>query len=205
VMPVTPSRPRRVRPSFMRLRRTIVKVHRWLSIGLLAWLVVISITGAWLVFSDTFEGWLNPGRYDATAGDVGPQAAADAAMAAAGPDSEATYIVLPRNGRGVYEIFVETPIPGAVAPAEGEEAPHEHATFWIDPGSASVNDRAADTEGITWWLYRGHMYLWQDHGLLGAFDPESGWCSDIWKANDPRPRLIENAVAHRRTPGQYHT
>ena len=25
-------------------------------------------------------------------------------------------------------------------------------------------------------MYRGHMYLWQDHGIFGVFDPDSGWC-----------------------------
>ena len=33
-----------------------------------------------------------------------------------------------------------------------------------------------DEVGLTPWLYRGHMYLWQDHGLFGVFDPADGWC-----------------------------
>ena len=37
----------------------------------------------------------------------------------------------------------------------------------------SVRDEEA---GASWWLYRGHLYLWQDWGVAGMFDPESGWC-----------------------------
>jgi uncharacterized iron-regulated membrane protein len=39
-----------------------------------------------------------------------------------------------------------------------------------------VNDVQDEAAGATWWLYRGHMYLWQDHGIANVFDPESGWC-----------------------------
>ncbi len=44
-----------VRAVAMRPRRTLVKVHRWMAIGLMAWLVVISLTGAWLVSSDAID------------------------------------------------------------------------------------------------------------------------------------------------------
>ena len=77
-------RRRRVRAVFMRPRRLVVKVHRWTSIALFAWVVVVSLTGAWLVFHNVFEGWLNPDRFDTTEGDVGPQAAVDAAVDEAG-------------------------------------------------------------------------------------------------------------------------
>jgi hypothetical protein len=143
-----PARMRPVRRFFMRPRRVVVKVHRWTSIVLFAWLVVVSLTGAWLVFHHVFEGWLNPGRYDTTPGDVGPQAAVDTAVAAAGDDAELTYLTLPNNGRGVYQVFVEVPIAGAPAPAEGEEAPHEHFVYFVDPGGA-ITDRASETEGVS--------------------------------------------------------
>jgi uncharacterized iron-regulated membrane protein len=175
--PTRPARRSSVRRAFMRPRRFVVKVHVWSSLALLAWLVVVSVTGAWLVFHNAFEGWLNPDRYDTTPGDVGPQAAVDAAEAAAGEDAETTFLTLPGNGRGVYQVFVEVPVAGAPAPAAGEEAAHEHLTYFVDPGSGRITDRANDTEGVSWWLYRGHMYLWQDWGPFGAFDPETGWCT----------------------------
>jgi hypothetical protein len=37
----------------MRPRRLIVRGHRWLSVVLLGWLAVISVTGAWLVAHDS--------------------------------------------------------------------------------------------------------------------------------------------------------
>ena len=176
---------RRVRRFFMRPRRLVVKVHRWTSIGVFAWIVVVSLTGAWLVFDNRIDGLLNPGRYDTTPGDIGPQAATDAALARAGEGAEATFITLPRNGNGVYQVFLEVPVPGAPAPAEGEEALHEHFTYFVDPGSGTITDRASDTEGLSWWLYRGHMYLWQDWGVFGAFDPESGWCRADAAGSEP--------------------
>ena len=159
----------------MRPRRLLVKVHRWTSIGLMAWLVVVSVTGAWLVFDGVYESWLHPDRYAATDGDVGPQAAADAVVAA-GDGAEVTFLTMSRTGRGVYQVFVEVPIEGAPEPATDEEPPHEHFTYFVDPGTGDINGRTADTAGVTWWLYRGHMSLWQDYGLFGAFDPDTGWC-----------------------------
>ena len=49
----------------MRPRRVLVKAHRWLALGLMAWLVVVALTGAWLVESHQLDAWLHPGRYDA--------------------------------------------------------------------------------------------------------------------------------------------
>jgi len=154
-----------------------VLVHRWLSIALLAWVAIVSVTGAWLVFHNVFEDWLNPGRYDAVDGDVGPQAAVDAAVAAAGEDAEMTFLTLPNNGARRVSGLRGVPIAGAPAPAQGEEAHHEHFTYFVDPGTGRITDRADESAGISWWLYRGHMYLWQDWGPFGAFDPESGWCT----------------------------
>ena len=173
--PPAPKR-QRTRAVFMRPRRAVVKIHRWTSIALVAWIVVVSLTGAWLVFHHVFDSWLNPGRYEATAGDIGPQAAMDAAVADAGEGAELSFLTLPRNGRGMYQVLLEVPVAGAPEPAEGEEPLHEHITYFVDPGSGTITDHAVDTEGATWWLYRGHMYLWQDWGPFGAFDPESGWC-----------------------------
>ena len=42
-----------------------------------------------------------------------------------------------------------------------------------------------DEEGATHWLYRGHEHLWQDYGLFGAFDPETGWCRPNADGHEP--------------------
>jgi hypothetical protein len=109
----------------------------------------VTITGAWLVFDGVYESWSHGNRYTTTPGDVGPQAAVDAATTDAGTDAEASFLTMPRNGRGVYQVFVEVPSEGAAPPAEGEEAPHEHSTYFVDPGSGEINGRAADAAGAT--------------------------------------------------------
>jgi uncharacterized iron-regulated membrane protein len=164
-----------IRRLAMRPRRVLVKTHRWLSFVLMAWLVVISVTGAWLVVSDSVESWVHSERYATTSGDVGLQAATDAALAAAPEGSTVGYAQTQRNSRGVYKIALSVPIEG-VTVAEGEAPPEEYLTFFVDPGSGEINDITNDEQGATIWLYRGHMYLWQDHGLFGVFDPGHGWC-----------------------------
>jgi uncharacterized iron-regulated membrane protein len=153
----------------MRPRRALVRVHRWLALGLLAWVAVISVTGAWLVFNDAFESRLHPDRYDAGRGDRGPAAAIATVEDALPEDGYVYYVTLPVNGRGVYQVFAAWPDAGG---PEGEA----YATYYVDPSTARINDRMVDDEGFTAWMYRGHMQLWQDHGIAGVFDPQSGWC-----------------------------
>src|SRR5262245_1097725 len=128
----------RLRAVAMRPRRVLVKVHRWLSIPLFLWLIVISLTGAWLVVHQSTERWLHPQRYATTQGDVGPQAALDAAREAA-PDGATVYsLTLPGNGRGVYEAWAEVPRP------EQPDADPRYREYFVDPGSGNVNGVAAD-------------------------------------------------------------
>ncbi len=174
--PGTGRRRSRVRAVAMRPRRTLVKVHRWLAIALMAWLVVISLTGAWLVSSDAIESWFHGDRYTSTSGDVGPQAALDAARATLPDDATIYGVVQPGNGRGVYQVGAEIPVPGAPEPVGDALPAVDYKTVYVDPGTGTVNGTRNDEEGFTWWFYRGHMYLWQDYGIFGVFDPETGWC-----------------------------
>lgn len=165
----------RMRRIAMRPRRVLVRVHRWLSFGLLAWLCVISVTGAWLVVHHPIESWLHHDRYQHTDGpDVGPDAALAAAQAAM-PERATVYsLTLPRNGRGVYQAWAELP------PADPDSAAEsDYLQAFVDPGTGDVNGVRRDGEGANAWLYRGHEFLWQDHGLLGAFDPDTGWCRPV--------------------------
>jgi uncharacterized iron-regulated membrane protein len=164
--------PSRVRRLAMRPRRALVLVHRWLALVLVAWVIVVGATGAWLVGHHAIESWFDGDRYRATPGDVGPQAATDAALEAF-PEGATSYgLTLPRNGRGVYHVYGEVPPPEGAA--ETEEP--GYLTAYVDPGSGIVNSVRDEEAGASWWLYRGHMYLWQDHGVAGVFDPETGWC-----------------------------
>jgi uncharacterized iron-regulated membrane protein len=119
----------------------VVRVHRWLSLILLAWLVVIALTGAWLAVHDGVSSWFQADRYRASAGDVGPAAAAAAALADQ-PDATVEVVTMPRNGRGRYLVTVVFPEAGAPAPADGSEPPHRNVTYTIDPGSGAITHQA---------------------------------------------------------------
>jgi uncharacterized iron-regulated membrane protein len=160
----------------MRPRRWLVKLHRWSSIAMLAWFVVISVSGAWLVNHDAVESWFNGDRHHHTPGDVGPQAALDAGVTAMPDGASTDGLSLPRNGRGVYQVWGEVARPSPEGGAVPEPA---YFTAFVDPGTGKVNEVRDEAAGATQWLYRGHMYLWQDHGPFNAFDPTDGWCRPV--------------------------
>ena len=120
-------------------------------------------------------------RYASTDGDVGPQAAVEAAQADALRTTRRSggVIYCRGNGRGVYQV-VRRALPGGrgteAGGANAQLAWSAYLTVYVDPGPGAVNGVADEEAGFTWWLYRGHMQLWQDHGIFGVFDPESGWC-----------------------------
>lgn len=157
---------------FMRPRRALVRLHRWVGIGLFAWLIVVGLTGSWLAVHHAVESWIHSDRYEATDGDVGPEAAVASATEALPEDSHVYGVTDPRNGRGVYLVYGELPLPEGAAETQFPE----YVTVYVDPGSGDVNGIHHDSVGANHWLYRGHEFLWQDHGLFGAFDPETGWC-----------------------------
>ena len=164
---------RRIRRLAMRPRRVLVKLHRWLAVGLMAWLVVISLTGAWLVESDALESLAAPGdRYTSTAGDVGPDRAIEAADAdAARTPPTSTASPCPRTDAACTRWAPRSRAPAHARVGEPTYTYHE---VFVDPGYRRRERARTDEEaGFTWWLYRGHMYLWQDHGIFGVFDPET--------------------------------
>ena len=123
------------------------------------------------MISDAIESWVHPHRYHVTSGqDVGLDAVVESVGAAAGDGALVTSVTLPNNGRGVYQAWVEVP-----DPADPEAEPL-YREYFVDPGNGRINGIVRDEVGLTPWLYRGHMYLWQDHGLFGVFDPADGWC-----------------------------
>ena len=166
---------RPVHRALMRPRRLFVKVHRWLSFLLLAWLVVVCLTGAWLTIDGPINRWLHGDLYESTEGDVGVAAVMESARAVLPEDAHSHSLTLPVNGRGVYQVYAE--IETVTGTNNGEDVvAYSYPTVYVDPGTGEVNGIADDGEGLTWWFYRGHMYLWQDYGLFGMFDPETGWC-----------------------------
>src|SRR5215510_7954948 len=152
-----------VRRVFMRPRRGMVKLHRWLAIGLMAWLVVIGLTGAWLVEHHQLDAWFHPGRYDATQGDVGVDAAVEAAAAQLPRGAEPYGLALPDNSRGVYAVWAERE---NEPETKGADPTYDYFVAYVDPGSGEVNAVVDEAAGFSQWLYRGHMHLWQDQGVF---------------------------------------
>lgn len=157
-----------------RVRRVFVLLHRWVSFALLAWVVVISLTGAWLVFAPAFDSWLHRDRFQSTGGeDVGPAAAlasvVDGPVADLPEGSHVYSTVLPVNGRGVYQVNAEVPLD-----TDGLE--FQYLTYFVDPGTGEVNGVQDEGEGFSHWMLRGHENLWQEHGILNVFDEDAGWC-----------------------------
>lgn len=74
-------------------------------------------------------------------------------------------MTMPVNGRGVYHVYFTKAAPKGAAEDELS------GSVFVDPGTAKVNGVKYDNEGFTAWMYRGHVYLWQDLGLFGAFHP----------------------------------
>ena len=120
--PTSSKRPSRFRKVAMRPRRALVLVHRWLALVLVVWAVIVAATGAWLVGHQAIESWFDGDRYRATPGDIGPQAATDAALEEF-PEGASSYgLTLPRNGRGVYQVY------GEVLPPRGRPKPRSRPT-----------------------------------------------------------------------------
>ncbi len=114
----------RFRKVAMRPRRVLVLVHRWLALILLAWVIIVAATGAWLVGHQAIESWFDGDRYRATPGDIGPQAATDAALEAFPEGAESYGLTMPRNGRGVYQVYGEVPPPEGSPETEEPTLPH---------------------------------------------------------------------------------
>lgn len=164
----------------MRGRRAVVTVHRRLAYVLLAWVVVIGVTGAWIAVRHSTDAWLHAERYRTSAGDVG----IDEASRALPPEGKLVFVVLPTDGRGVYQLAAEVPKAATGHAGTGQEgtpkadSPEalEERFFYVDPGTGKLNGSSNPQEGFGWWMYRGHMHLWQDNGVFGVFHPTSGWC-----------------------------
>ena len=173
----------------MRPRRVIVRLHRWLALGLLLWVIVVSFTGAWLVVHDSIESWSHSGRFRATSGDVGPQSAIEAAQESLPSEASVYGLTTPRNGRGVYQVYAELYPPSVGDDTTDDEESSDvlpaYLTAFVDPGTGAVNGIRDEEEGLSWWFYRGHMYLWQDYGVFGVFDPETGWCRPDAEGAEP--------------------
>lgn len=169
--PPTQSRRRRDRRIPLPSRSLMLKIHRWLSLGGLVWILIISLTGAVLVFGPQITARSRPELFEATPGDKGPQAMVDAGLARF-PDEDVAidHISFPIDNRGVYVLHVTVSQRATAEQLATGATIERNPRSWLvylDPGTAEVNGARPEASGFIYWCKRGHYLLWQDKGFLG--------------------------------------
>ncbi|NDY93842.1 PepSY-associated TM helix domain-containing protein [Ideonella livida] len=137
-------------------RRLWLRLHRWLGLGVGAWLLLLGLTGSWLVFYPTLDAWLDPAQRQA----VGRNAPITAwepvlqALKAAEPQRPRGWrIELPPDGRGLITARYLRP----------EEQPP--GTFFapllvtVDPATGQAVARHTWGGTVGTWLYNLHFSL----------------------------------------------
>jgi uncharacterized iron-regulated membrane protein len=150
-------------------RRPVFVVHKWLSLFLLLWVVMECVTGSVLVFRPEINRFLARSDFQATEGDVGTQAAADAALAAhdrsilndvAPPGNEESggmYLV------GIYDIDGEY-LQVVVDPGTGDVTNADYRSPWVVQELADLHFNLNSSsvfglEGIEAQAWLGVLFL----------------------------------------------
>jgi uncharacterized iron-regulated membrane protein len=128
-------------------RAPLVKVHRWVSFVVLAWVVLESLTGTVLVYHDAIDRQFSGDTFTSTPGDVGP-AAAIASARKARPDDFVRSIVTPadEDSGGMYRVYVT-------------DADAEYHQVVVDPGSGKVTNDDYHLNGALDLIERLHVDL----------------------------------------------
>lgn len=150
-------------------------LHRALALAFGAWIVLQSLTGLVLLARDQIDRWSRPELFRHGSGDLGPQAALDAA-AEVRPGQSAAGVTLPATTDGVYIVAV------------GAE------DIYLDPATAKVNGARDVQEGFTATALRWHRRLNQQQVLGYPAARIVGWLGLGWLA----VTLSGAAVAARR-------
>jgi uncharacterized iron-regulated membrane protein len=163
-----PSRARRPRlRRYLLGQRTFVwQIHKWLSLVLLAWILLESVTGSALVFAPEIDRWWNRDEYAATSGDIGIDSAVDAAQDAR-PGEPVRLVYGPGSLGPMYEVFT----------VGDDSAPHR---VLVDPGSGDVTTDDYEEAGFVLLVERLHFNL-NSTSILGvAATTIVGWLAVGW-------------------------
>ncbi|MGH8900463.1 MAG: PepSY-associated TM helix domain-containing protein [Egibacteraceae bacterium] len=148
-------------------------MHRWLGILLGVWVLLQAATGFIIVFHDQVNAWLHPSWFAATPGDLGPQAALDAAEAAH-PNWNECGLTTPATNGGVYSVCMEDA-------ALEDYGIYEDYHVYVDPGTATVNGVGSERHGFVSTVYRLHSNLLLEEGAFGVGGVAIvGWLGLIW-------------------------
>lgn len=100
----------------MCLRRAFVRLHRWVGLGLGAWLVLLGLTGGVMVWHDELDAWLNPQWFRAqpSCGQSPDRSVARtlAIFSAAVPQARATMVSAPRAPQAAYVVWEPAAVDG---------------------------------------------------------------------------------------------
>jgi uncharacterized iron-regulated membrane protein len=137
-------------------RGPLVVVHRWVSLVLVLWIVVESLTGALLVFEPQITAWWHRDDFRTTTGDVGMAEAVRAASEAA-DGAPVTFVSAPDadGSGGMYRVTLTRP--------DGEIT-----TALVDPGSAEVTTTDHRMPTLLRWAFEVHVRL--NSTSIGGFD-----------------------------------
>lgn len=133
--------------SFVRRRGVAVRLHRWLALVLLLWIVVESVTGSALVFAGQIDRAVNHRQFTPTEGDVGLVKAVAAARDAR-PDDHLSFVTSPTadDSGGMYLVWMLD-----------EEA--KYHTVVVDPGSGNVTSADHRAPALIELFERVHFNL----------------------------------------------
>lgn len=153
--------------AFVGKRAPLVKVHRWLSFLLLAWIVLESVTGAAIVFAHEIDHAWNRDRFSPTAGDVGPTQALAAAREA-NPEMVVSFLSAPHGDTGGMYV------------ASMVDTQAEFHTVVIDPGTGEVT--AADHHPPRLVALAEALHFDLNSTSILGIEPLSvlGWMSVLW-------------------------
>lgn len=121
----------------IRLRTFALKVHRYLGLTLLGFLLVISLTGFFLTFEREWDAVLNPELYRVSApiGELPSPSQLVAQIEARLPQAQVTHLPLPGNtGRAL--VLEVTP---RLDPYTGKPYRLEFDEVFVDPSSGMIN------------------------------------------------------------------
>lgn len=129
-------------------------VHRWIAVGLMALLIAISLSGAFLVWHDEIDAVVHPGRYAVTGGEVALPPSVYLANATAALE------------RGVRPVAIRFPAgperPVTVAARAGprtEGGPPRVVTVYLDPPTGRVLDVVDFRSSLVGIVHRFHENL----------------------------------------------
>jgi uncharacterized iron-regulated membrane protein len=91
----------------LRLRRTVVRVHMWIALGLGLYITVLSVSGSAIVFRREYTTWLVPRVVPSTAGERLTGDALVAALANAYPDDTVVDVREPRRPERPVSVILE--------------------------------------------------------------------------------------------------